>query len=105
MAFTHRKDHDDYLQGSDSEIPAVISESPSRLRVVPIISTSPEPMVTARLEQMATLSPRRLAEQPFKLRFVTLARAGPGAAAPLPGRYSARALHNGPEWNFRKQRF
>jgi hypothetical protein len=33
---------------------------------VPIISTSPEPMVTARLGQMVTLSPRRLAEQPLR---------------------------------------
>jgi hypothetical protein len=37
---------------------------PSRL--VPIISTSPETMVTARLGQMVTLSPRRLAEQPLR---------------------------------------
>ena len=48
----------DYLQGS--EIPAVISPS----RLVPIIATSPEPMATARLGQMVTLSLRRLAEQP-----------------------------------------
>ena len=54
----HRKD---YLQGS--EIPAVISPS----RLVPIIATSPEPMATARLGQMVTLSPRRLAEQPLRL--------------------------------------
>jgi hypothetical protein len=38
--------------------------SPSRL--VPIIATSPEPMATARLGQMVTLSPRRLAEQPLR---------------------------------------
>jgi hypothetical protein len=53
----HRKD---YLQGS--EIPAIISPS----RLMPIISTSPEPMVTARLGQVVTLSPRRLAEQPLR---------------------------------------
>jgi hypothetical protein len=46
-------------------IPALISPS----RLVPIISesTSPDPMVTARLGQMVTLSPlarRPLAEQP-----------------------------------------
>jgi hypothetical protein len=58
----HRKD---FLQGS--EIPAVISPS----RLVPIIATSLEPMVTARLGQMVTLSPRRLAEQPFKMITVT----------------------------------
>jgi hypothetical protein len=33
---------------------------------VPIVATSPEPMVTARLGQIATLSPRRLAEQPLR---------------------------------------
>jgi hypothetical protein len=34
---------------------------------VPIIAaTSPEPMATARLGQMVTLSPRRLAEQPLR---------------------------------------
>jgi hypothetical protein len=58
----HRKD---CLQGS--EIPAVIL-SPSRL--VPIIAASParEPMATARLGQMVTLSPRRLVEhwQPLR---------------------------------------
>jgi hypothetical protein len=53
----HRKD---YLQGS--EIPAI---SPSRL--VPIIATSPEPMATAPLGQMVTLSPCRLAEQPLRV--------------------------------------
>ena len=53
----HRKD---YLQGS--EIPAVISPS----RLVPIIATGPEPMATARLGQMVTVSPRRLAEQPLR---------------------------------------
>ena len=57
-----------------SELPAV--KSPS---LVPIMSTSPEPMVTARLGQMVTLSPRRLAEQP--LRQVT-ARWLPGAGRP-----------------------
>jgi hypothetical protein len=31
-----------------------------------IISASPEPMVTARLGQMVTLSPRRLVEQPLR---------------------------------------
>jgi hypothetical protein len=41
---------EDYLHVS--EIPAVISPS----RLVPIISTSPEPMVTARLGQMVTLT-------------------------------------------------
>jgi hypothetical protein len=53
----HRKD---YLQGS--EILAIISPS----RLVPIIATSPEPMATAQLGQMVTLSPRRLAEQPLR---------------------------------------
>jgi hypothetical protein len=53
----HRKD---YLQGF--EIPAVISPS----QLVPIIATSPEPMAAARLGQMVTLSPRRLAEQPLR---------------------------------------
>jgi hypothetical protein len=42
----------------------------SRQLAPPIISTSPEPMVTARLGQMVTLSPRRLgvtvAEQPLR---------------------------------------
>jgi hypothetical protein len=33
---------------------------------VPIIATSPEPRAAARLGQMATLSPRRLAEQPLR---------------------------------------
>jgi hypothetical protein len=47
-----------------SEIPVVISPS----RLAPIISTSPDPMATARLGQMVTLSPRRLAEhwQPLR---------------------------------------
>jgi hypothetical protein len=38
-------------------------------RLVPFISTSSEPMVTTRLGQMVTLSPRcrRLAEQPLRL--------------------------------------
>jgi hypothetical protein len=58
----------DYLQGS--EIPAVISPS----RLVPILSTCPEPMVTARLGQMVTLSPRRLAEQPLRECVTVLAR-------------------------------
>jgi hypothetical protein len=35
---------------------------------VPIIATSPEPMAAARLGQMVTLSPRRLAEQPLRAR-------------------------------------
>jgi hypothetical protein len=56
---------EDYLQGS--EILAVIS--PSRLRVgvqIQVTSTSPDPMMTVRLGQMAALSPRRLAEQPLR---------------------------------------
>jgi hypothetical protein len=58
----HRKD---YLQGS--EIPAVISPARtdhSRLVLI-ILATSLEPMATARLGQMVTLSSRRLAEQPL----------------------------------------
>jgi hypothetical protein len=50
---------------------------------VPIIATSPEPMATARLGQMVTLSgPRRLAEQPLRRRSRTvLAAAEPGPAS------------------------
>jgi hypothetical protein len=75
----HRKDY----QGS--EMPAVISPS----RLVPNISTGPEPMVTARLGlgQMVTLSPRRLAEQHYGLprRPVHRARTARGRAGPVPG--------------------
>jgi hypothetical protein len=49
---------EDYLQGS--EIPDYINKA------VLIISTSQEPMVTARLGQMVTLSPRRLLEQQLR---------------------------------------
>jgi hypothetical protein len=60
----------------DDPGPAIIS--PSR-RLLPIIATSPEPMATARLEQMVTLIPRRLAEQ--TLRAAAAAPSGPAAAS------------------------
>jgi hypothetical protein len=77
----HRKD---YLQGS--EIRAVISQS----RLVPIIATSPEPMATARLGQMVTLGPRRLAEQPLRSVAASLAAARPGGGGPRPPRRRRR---------------
>ena len=42
-----------------------------------IIATSPELMATARLGQMVTLSPRRLAEQPLRGRSVTASASVP----------------------------
>jgi hypothetical protein len=61
--------HDQPHDGIPDRLPSprgVTVKSPSRRRLVPIIATSPEPMATARLGQMVTLSPRRLAEQPLR---------------------------------------